>query len=86
MIFADDRFALTGVGRKLDRAAKAKACRWNFHAEEAEGLALFNDPLKGNCAACHPTANFDVKTPSVFTDFSFDNLGIPKNPDNPFYE
>jgi cytochrome c peroxidase len=23
--------------------------------------------------------------PPVFTDFSFDNLGVPRNPDNPFY-
>jgi hypothetical protein len=25
------------------------------------------------------------RLPSEFTDFSYDNLGIPKNPDNPFY-
>ena len=26
-----------------------------------------------------------VKQP-LFTDFTFDNLGAPKNPDNPFYD
>ena len=48
-----------------------------YTLEEAEGLALFNG--KGQCALCHPTADFDTKTASVFTDFSFDNLGIPVN-------
>ncbi len=26
-----------------------------------------------------------VKRPPLFTDYSFDNLGVPKNPQNPFY-
>ena len=47
--------------------------------EEIEGLALFNS--KGNCAACHPTAtDTDVAPEPVFTDFSYDNLGVPVNP------
>lgn len=50
-------------------------------ARELRGLALFNDPQKGNCAACHPS---DGNRP-LFTDFTYDNLGIPRNPDNPFY-
>ena len=41
-------------------------------AAEARGLALFTDEKKGNCAACHP--------PPAFTDFTYDNLGIPPNP------
>jgi cytochrome c peroxidase len=45
--------------------------------EEAWGLELFEDPAKGNCAACHPDP--------LFTDFTYDNLGVPKNPLNPFY-
>jgi cytochrome c peroxidase len=48
--------------------------------QETRGLALFNSPAKGNCAACHPSS----KTPDgrfpLFTDFSYDNLGIPRNP------
>jgi cytochrome c peroxidase len=43
---------------------------------ELKGLALFNAADKGNCAACHPTANFDANTPPMFTDYSYDNLGI----------
>lgn len=45
---------------------------------ELKGLALFNDPTKGNCNACH------VSTPrnrirALFTDFTYDNVGLPRN-------
>jgi cytochrome c peroxidase len=53
-------------------------------AREKRGLALFNDPSKGNCAACHPSTGVDG-TPPLFTDFTYDNLGVPKNPRNGFY-
>ncbi len=57
-----------------------------FTSEELWGLDLFNDPAKGNCAACHPSepGPFDPDH-ALFTDFTYDNLGIPKNPENPFY-
>jgi cytochrome c peroxidase len=48
--------------------------------EEALGLQLFNG--KGNCAACHPSEG----TNALFTDFTYDNLGIPANPLNPVYD
>lgn len=49
------------------------------------GLAVFND--QGKCSACHvlTPSGRDKDKPPVFTDFSYDNLGIPKNPLNPFY-
>ncbi len=47
---------------------------------ELQGLALFNDPQKGNCAACHPSTGPDARTPPLFTDFTYDNLGLPRNP------
>jgi cytochrome c peroxidase len=47
---------------------------------ELRGLALFNDPRKGNCAACHPSARADG-TPPLFTDFTYDNLGVPRSAD-----
>ena len=46
---------------------------------ELKGLALFNAADKGNCAACHPTANYDTNMPPLFTDFTYDNLGMPVN-------
>jgi cytochrome c peroxidase len=48
--------------------------------QEAWGLELFNG--KAMCAECHVS---EGEKP-LFTDFTFDNLGIPKNPDNPFYQ
>ena len=52
---------------------------------ELQGLKLFEAKNKGNCAACHPSQPGPNGEPPVFTDFSYDNLGIPKNPDNPWY-
>jgi len=52
-------------------------------AQEASGLALFNASDKGNCAACH-LSTAEGTIPALFTDFTYDNLGAPRNPDNPF--
>ena len=46
---------------------------------ELRGLALFNDERKGNCAACHPSVRGERGAPPLFTDFSYDNLGVPRN-------
>jgi len=43
--------------------------------QEQLGLKLFNG--KAKCANCH--------VPPLFTDFTYDNLGVPRNPLNPFY-
>lgn len=43
--------------------------------QERKGLELFNG--KAKCSGCH--------TPPQFTDFTYDNLGVPRNPLNPFY-
>jgi cytochrome c peroxidase len=51
-------------------------------SEEQDGLALFEG--KGKCALCHVTEGGPGA--ALFTDFTYDNLGIPKNPLNPFYD
>src|SRR6185436_3822103 len=48
--------------------------------QELRGLALFNAPDKGNCAACHPSARGSDGAPPLLTDFTYDNLGVPRNP------
>ncbi|MCK9327063.1 MAG: c-type cytochrome [Bacteroidales bacterium] len=53
--------------------------------QEARGLDLFVAEDKGNCAACHPHTPMDDGTPPLFTDFTYDNLGAPVNPANPYY-
>lgn len=47
--------------------------------EERMGLNLFKG--KAKCSQCHTLSG---KAP-LFTDFTFDNLGVPRNPENPFY-
>jgi len=51
--------------------------------QELRGLALFND--KGKCSECHVLTPGPGGTPPLFTDFTYDNLGLPRNPENPFY-
>ncbi len=53
--------------------------------QELSGLQLFNDTRKGNCAACHISEPDEASGQVLFTDFTYDNIGVPKNPANPFY-
>jgi cytochrome c peroxidase len=57
---------------KYDYSLQGKA---KLTAQESRGLVLFQG--KANCDNCH--------VPPLFTDFTYDNLGVPKNPLNPFY-
>ena len=45
---------------------------------ERHGLELFNDPAKGNCASCHPSAVKEGHFPA-FSDWGFIALGVPRN-------
>ena len=47
-------------------------------ADEARGLAAFNDPARGNCARCHPSAIRAGAFPQ-FTDFGYAAIGAPRN-------
>jgi cytochrome c peroxidase len=59
-------------------AGKAK-----LNETEARGLALFNNPNKGNCAHCHVSRRGNDGTPPQFTDYGFAALGVPRNRDIP---
>jgi cytochrome c peroxidase len=48
--------------------------------QELMGYALFRG--KGKCGRCHVATD---RQP-LFTDYTFDNLGVPKNPENPVYD
>lgn len=63
---------------KFDAVNQGKAV---FTAEELRGLAWFNRADKGNCAACHPSTKPSNAPAALFTDFSYDNLGVPRNTD-----
>lgn len=49
---------------------------------ERRGLSLFNDPKKGNCTHCHPSAMERGAFPQ-FTDRGYVALGVPRNPGIP---
>ena len=59
--------------------------RYPLSKQERLGLVLFDREDKGNCAACHPSQPGPDGEPPMFTDFTYDNLGVPRNPNNPWY-
>lgn len=60
---------------KFDQVA---AGRDRFSAAEQRGREVFENPLRGNCAACHPSRSADGRPP-LFTDFGYAALGVPRN-------
>ncbi|HEY8124888.1 MAG TPA: cytochrome c peroxidase [Methylocystis sp.] len=54
--------------------------RAQLTALEKKGFELFKDPKKGNCLACH-AGKQDSRDPQdwLFTDFTYDALGGPRN-------
>lgn len=92
-VFASPGLVLQALGRAIgafERTARfapfsSRLDHWlagetTLGALESEGLALFLDPAKGNCAGCH---RFDpqARTASqrLFTDFGYYALGVPRN-------
>jgi cytochrome c peroxidase len=60
---------------KYDAYLKGKAVLTN---KELEGLEAFDDPARGNCARCHPSAGAGGAFPQ-FTDFAYAAIGVPRN-------
>jgi cytochrome c peroxidase len=50
--------------------------------QEWHGLIEFGE----YCSDCHDSVNGTTAVPPLFTDFHFDNIGVPRNPENPFYK
>lgn len=65
---------------KYDAYLKGRA---KLSPSEKRGLKLFE--VKGKCADCHPNQLGPKGELPLFTDFTYDNLGIPANPQNPWY-
>jgi cytochrome c peroxidase len=84
-IFAYENSAeLNAFSSKYDHYLRDPG-KYPLTAQELLGLKLFEDDDKGKCAECHPSAPGEDGSPPLFTDFTFDNLGLPKNPANPTY-
>lgn len=65
---------------KYDDVLSGKA---TLTEQETRGLALFKD--KAKCDKCHTSIADATSGKVLFTDFSYDNAGVPKNPKNKFY-
>lgn len=50
-----------------------------FTPQESAGYRLFNDPMKGNCAACHLDRPLPGNLPPLLTDRQYEALGAPRN-------
>ena len=69
---------------KITTGNYTKYRRLGLSDTELYGLAMFNDPMAANCASCHSLQPGSKGYP-LFTDYSYDNLGMPRNLENPFY-
>jgi len=67
---------------KIDEKNMAAYTGLGLSDREVRGLMLFNK--KGKCAECHVLTTPGAHPP-LLTDFTYDNLGTPRNPRNPFY-
>jgi cytochrome c peroxidase len=74
--------AFAPFSSKYDRYLAGAA---ELTASEARGLAVFEDAARGNCASCHPSRAAADGTPPLFTTFAYENIGLPRFADNPFY-
>lgn len=72
---ATERFA--PFSSKFDDTLRGKA---KLSPLEARGFELFTNPKQGNCIACH-VGKPESKDPTdwIFTDFTYDALGVPRN-------
>jgi cytochrome c peroxidase len=71
---------VSAFSSKFDAYLRGRA---RLSEQEQLGLALFEG--KGKCSACHASTPSADGTPPLFTDNTFDNAGVPANPENPFY-
>ena len=55
-------------------------------SQELNGLKLFEDAKKANCVTCHSDQVDRNGNLPMFTNFTYDNIGVPKNPLNSFYQ
>jgi len=53
--------------------------RAKLSAGEFRGLEAFDDPKRGNCAACHIDRPRGDGLPPVFTDYEYEALGVPND-------
>jgi cytochrome c peroxidase len=75
--FEEDPATFYPYTSKYDAFLAGKAA---LSPAEARGLALFENPAKGDCARCHISRPGKDGTPPQFTDYGLIALGVPRNP------
>jgi cytochrome c peroxidase len=78
--FEDDSFH--PYTSKYDRYASNKV-GGDLTPQERRGLAVYNDPKKGNCFACHYNGAGLNGSVRLFTDYTYAAIGVPRNTDIP---
>jgi cytochrome c peroxidase len=73
--YQQDPSAFYPYTSKYDEYLKGRA---TLTPQELRGLAAFDDPARGNCARCHPSAVAGGALPQ-FTDFGYAAIGAPRN-------
>ncbi len=81
--------ACVGAGNDLEDCGKAEGDKAILDPDailtdlEFDGLIEFGE----YCSACHVSHEAGPDgLPPLFTDFTFENIGVPKNLENPFYD
>jgi cytochrome c peroxidase len=54
-----------------------------LNAAELRGLAVYLDPQRGNCSACHLLGSGNAGSRDMTTDYSFAAIGVPRNAEIP---
>jgi cytochrome c peroxidase len=88
---AFDRIALSIAAYEASAEVNAFTSKFDYFLagrvallpEESLGLELFKG--KARCAECHVLEKGPNGEPPLLTDFTYDNLGVPRNPENPWY-
>lgn len=75
-VYEEDWKTFYPYSSKYDAYLAGKA---TLTAQEARGLAAFEDPDKGNCASCHISRPANDGEPPQFTDFGLIAVGAPRN-------
>ena len=105
-IFSDTDAAYTQIGLAIEAFERSTTMQSftskydamvrgtaRFSPAETRGMALFSDPGKGNCAACHlMNATSGKPEDSLFSEFTYyatglpRNMAIPRNADPAFFD
>lgn len=68
---------------KFDAVGQGQA---QFSAAESRGYAIFRDPQRGNCMACHSSTLTQPGQPELFTNHSYVRHAVPRNWQIPYNE